>query len=250
MFPVYSFTLKSMFAHFRKPETNSTSLSYFFPPPTVIQGIIAGLLGIERNTYYSELDEANLLLSAAILEPPKKITTTTNYVHITDNFNSIKFDKHTQIPLEFVVSREFPKKPIAFKIFVHPKNESLNEKLRELFSQKKQLYPTFAGAAFCPSWLEDWEVLESPEELQSSEPLEINTLIPLHAVDPESIELRENSFLMRERTVRSFDDTRMRKSFTSLLWEKNGNPIRVKPNENTLTFEYIQEQKRRRGLLF
>ena len=49
---VLIFDLSGKMAHFRKYYTNSSSLTYYFPPRTVIIGLIAGLIGKERDSYY------------------------------------------------------------------------------------------------------------------------------------------------------------------------------------------------------
>ncbi len=56
------FDLYGKFAHFRKFYTNSSSLTYLIPPRTTIEGIIAALLGYERDSYYDVLsvDKLNI----------------------------------------------------------------------------------------------------------------------------------------------------------------------------------------------
>ena len=46
------FDISGKFAHFRKYYTNSSSLTYLVPPRTSIYGLIAGILGLERDSYY------------------------------------------------------------------------------------------------------------------------------------------------------------------------------------------------------
>jgi len=62
---------KGMFAHFRQFDANSSSLSYSFPPPTVITGMIAGLFGIERDEYYKLFGKRFLELTVQLLTPPR-----------------------------------------------------------------------------------------------------------------------------------------------------------------------------------
>ena len=45
------FDIKGPMAHFRKFYTNSSSLSYLFPPRTVVAGIIAGILGLPSERF-------------------------------------------------------------------------------------------------------------------------------------------------------------------------------------------------------
>lgn len=57
------FDLKGKFAHFRKFYTNSSSLSYLVPPRTVIEGMVAAILGFERDSYYDMFSAENLLVA-------------------------------------------------------------------------------------------------------------------------------------------------------------------------------------------
>ncbi|MCS7245973.1 MAG: CRISPR-associated protein Cas5, partial [candidate division WOR-3 bacterium] len=44
-----SFELKGKFAHFRAFYSNATAISYYFPPRTTLVGLVAGILGRERD---------------------------------------------------------------------------------------------------------------------------------------------------------------------------------------------------------
>jgi len=46
------FDWKGRMGHFRKLDTNSSSLTYSFPSRTTIAGMIAGVLGYEKDSYY------------------------------------------------------------------------------------------------------------------------------------------------------------------------------------------------------
>jgi CRISPR-associated protein, Cas5h family len=70
---VLVFDIKGPMAHFRKYYTNSSSLSYLFPPRTVVVGLIAGLLGLpserhtkeKRDIYYEKFDEKRCLVAVS-----------------------------------------------------------------------------------------------------------------------------------------------------------------------------------------
>ena len=49
------FDIKGKFAHFRKFYTNSSSLTYGIPPRTAICGILAAILGLERDSIMKSL---------------------------------------------------------------------------------------------------------------------------------------------------------------------------------------------------
>ena len=47
------FDIIGKFAHFRKYYSNSSALSFGAPPRTTICGMVAAILGMEKDSYYS-----------------------------------------------------------------------------------------------------------------------------------------------------------------------------------------------------
>lgn len=74
------FDLYGRFAHFRKFYTNSSSLSYSVPPRTTIEGIIAALLGYERDSYYDLLDVDKLNVAVRKIGESRKVMQSLNYI--------------------------------------------------------------------------------------------------------------------------------------------------------------------------
>ncbi|MBC7076121.1 MAG: CRISPR-associated protein Cas5, partial [Syntrophomonadaceae bacterium] len=70
---VLIFDIKGRFAHFRKIYTNSSSLSYTLPPRTTVMGMIAAILGRERDTYYEEFNSQNMDIAVQKINPTRKI---------------------------------------------------------------------------------------------------------------------------------------------------------------------------------
>jgi CRISPR-associated protein Cas5h len=110
------FDLVGKFAHFRKFYTNSSSLTYDFPPPTVIRGLIAAILGIEKDNYYDLLSPERTNISVSIQQPVRKVMQTINYTRTNKNDFSSPKNILTrflagervpyQVPLEILLSTE------------------------------------------------------------------------------------------------------------------------------------------------
>ena len=90
-YKVLIFDLEGPFAHFRKYYTNSSSLTYLFPPRTVIIGLIAGLLGLpsERHTrnlneiYYEKFNKDKCLVAVSLRTRVRRMMQTVNYIMTT-----------------------------------------------------------------------------------------------------------------------------------------------------------------------
>lgn len=114
-----TFEISGRFAHFRKFYTNSSSLSYLVPPRTAIIGLLASVLGRERDGYYEEFALDNIKISVAILHLAKRTTQSLNYLH--NNYYKLLINgkgkvMHSQCKLELLIGQE--NKPIKYKIYV------------------------------------------------------------------------------------------------------------------------------------
>ena len=140
------FDLNGRLAHFRKYFTNSSSLSYTFPPRTVITGLVAGLLGEERDTYYEKLNDAHCKISLSLKTPVRKIMQTMNYIN-TSNYSAdaLLSDnpsiEHVQIPLEVIC----PVSDVEISYRIYFSCESVHKKLKERLENNLFVYPPYLG---------------------------------------------------------------------------------------------------------
>ena len=93
------FDISGHFAHFKKYYTNASSLSYGIPPRTVIAGLIAGIIGKEKDTYYDLLGIDQAAIGVTIIAPYRKIMQTMNYYNIEFKNYSLRY----QVPMEVLI---------------------------------------------------------------------------------------------------------------------------------------------------
>ena len=230
---IVAFDWKGMLAHFRQFDANSSSLSYAFPPPTVITGMIAGLFGIERDEYYKLFSKRFLELTVQVLTRPRKIMQTINYIYATQasHLNMSAQNVHTQIPVEFVVATQFPIQPVAYRVFLKFTDEEFGRELEKVITKNQIKYLPYFGSASFSSWLE-W--LGAPEEIEvvkSDNPLVVNSVVPIKAIahDSLTLDLREEitPAYFREHMRREFAPGREPGEVIDLLWEKNQGKIKA-----------------------
>jgi CRISPR-associated protein Cas5h len=65
--------------HFRKFYTTSSALTYPFPPPTVLRGLVGAIIGIEREEYLTHTKDLKFALQ--ILNPVKTLTVSVNFIN-------------------------------------------------------------------------------------------------------------------------------------------------------------------------
>ncbi|MCX7942667.1 MAG: type I-B CRISPR-associated protein Cas5b [Dictyoglomaceae bacterium] len=142
---VIIFDLYGKMAHFRKFYTNSSSLSYYFPPRTTIIGLIAGLLGYERDSYYEIFSPENTKITLSIKSPLRKVMQMINYVW-AENIKQLNLSKgqHTQVPFEIIFPQNI-KENIYYRIFFHHKNEEILEDLKNKIKTYTFCFPPYLG---------------------------------------------------------------------------------------------------------
>ncbi len=142
------FDLVGKMAHFRKYFTNSSSLSYYFPPRTVVSGIIAGILGYQRDSYYKDFSKDKAFVGVGCKSKIKKLTQTINYI-LAKETSSLDLllnppTKPTQIPVEIITPIELDDNLIYRIYFYHLDNE-IFIKLISFVQNEKFIFPPYLG---------------------------------------------------------------------------------------------------------
>jgi len=213
------FDIESRFAHFRKVYTNSSSLSYTVPPRTTIHGIIAAVLGYERDSYYSHMD-ANLYVSVKKNNPTYKMTQTLNYIKAESASELIKPKNHTQVPFEVITS--IPN--VSYRIYAGGDSFSDMDILIERLKQERYVFPPTLGTAF---FLADIKFVSEVwfEKHTSSDYTPISSVVIADAVN--ELKLEEMS-LIKEKMPRAFGENRTLRAMESYYIEDNCRMITAK----------------------
>ena len=213
---IISFHLKGKMAHFRKFYSNSSALSYFMPPRTTISGIIAGLLGRERDGYYEEFSLDNCKIAIAPCKPMKKTMQKLNYLMIksSNDLNGSQ-EHHSQTPMELIIPQNLRTGDIDYKIWIRHEDDAVMDELENIFNNKHELYYRSMGAcmslgsAFNIGWIETEGVFEGAEVNLTSEEF-ISSSIPVDKVKEIRVEnMKGNKVkLIKEELPLEFDKDR------------------------------------------
>lgn len=138
-------------AHFRKIYSTSTSLSYFFPPRTTVSGLVASVLGLERNSYYDEFSSGKCRVAVSILGQLRKAVQPVNYLNLDEISETTlrglkRGDSRVPTSIEFVMP-EPPSESVVYRVFIY--HEDLIDELEKKLKQKKFAYPPCMGPAYC-----------------------------------------------------------------------------------------------------
>ncbi len=137
-------------AHFRKFYSTASAFTHTLPPRTTTLGLIAAIIGMEKDTYYEVLDK--LLIGTQIIAPSRKIFQKFNYLKIaSDSINLYAgiAPNRTQTSVELIVPPNIRKEDIGFRIYVGIKEEGNVhfEKLKSFLQANYHIYGISLGSA-------------------------------------------------------------------------------------------------------
>ncbi|RKY40733.1 MAG: type I-B CRISPR-associated protein Cas5 [Candidatus Omnitrophota bacterium] len=226
------FDIKGPVAHFRKFYTNSSSLSYSFPSRTTITGLIAGILGREKDKYYDEFSSDRCKIAVSIRTPVRKIMQTINYVR-TKSLGELNLSAgHTQVPLEIVLP--FESNELKYRIYFYHKDNTFDE-LKEVLEKEKFVYPPYLGISEFIADVKFVDFIKGEQifvstNLESS--VEIVTVVNIEHIQKGSLVFKESSGevlqYIKERMPLEFDSERKLKKGASFIYEKNQGRIKLK----------------------
>ena len=237
------FDLKGNLAHFRKFYTSSSSLSYSFPPRTTLIGLIAGIIGRERDSYYEEFDIAHCKVALSIRKSIRKIMQTVNYIRTKegDGFTTaqgvIKRFIERQInkyptPIELVVPARITDE-IVYRIYFYHSNNKIMDELVLMLKEGKTNYPVYFGLS---EFLANTEFIadipmQNIKEYKTEEVIDIVSICNSEHItefDFDNIDTNESLQYIEEKMPLEFAAGREIKRTANFIHEKNQKTIKVR----------------------
>ncbi|MGC8593819.1 MAG: CRISPR-associated protein Cas5 [Nitrososphaeria archaeon] len=205
-------------AHFRKVFSNSTSLSYYFPPRTTIAGMLAAALGLERDSYYEKFDSSKLKIGIEALTPLRKLTFSETYLD-TDEINLRKLRglvNRVPITREYITASEGDY--LAYAFYFYP----AVPEYKKAFS--RPVYPISLGPANMLSWVEEIN------EIECNEIDDLNNRTVYGAVPAESIlgVEPESEIIIEEGMPRDFTGDRRSGKLFNYYFSINSKKYNIK----------------------
>lgn len=211
---VISFSINGKMAHFRKYYSNSTSLSYIIPPVTTIKGIIAGLLGFERDSYYELFSNDKCKVGIVVEKPIKKITQTMNMLKV-ENLNDLNGagKNRTQNNMEYIIPKDIRNEIISYKIIFYHIDDKIMEELENCVCTKYKHYYSKGislalGSAQCIGWINNGKSFTVKEMLSEDDPIDIYSAIVIEKVNRIELKNMHNLSIVKEETITEFNKER------------------------------------------
>ena len=222
------FDIKGFFAHFRKHFSTTSSLSYSFPPRTTVAGLVAAIMGFDRNSYYKALSSDKCRIALQVKSPVRHITNTVNYL-MTDKPLTLRKLRGAggsmQVHMDILASGERGPAMLSFRVFFNHEDEKLLNEVAERIRSRRFAYPPYLGTANNIAEV-DYVDLVDAEVYKPSGEIEIHTLVPVSAlrrVYPQY----ERRIYLEELVPADFTEDRKPLRKENYIYEGGGMPLRV-----------------------
>lgn len=211
------------FAHFKRIETTTSPLTYPFPMGTALSGLVAAIIGLERDSYYEIFSHQNLLFGVRILNPIRKTRINLSFINTKYGTTLLEVVRtgnppHTLIPLELI-------KDPKYRIYLqfNPSLTNLQEKLKKCLEEHETFYTPYLGISELIANFEfvgefDGEYIEAKKEEEIHSVLKIESV----GIVPE-----EGKRYGRETIPLYMDTDRKVIEYGEVVYEMNGQPIRI-----------------------
>jgi len=210
-----AFKVWGEFAHFRRFYTTSSPLTFSFPPPPTVRGMVGALLGYHKDEYIEKTNP--LSVGVAINSPIRKLRLGINLIYTKGSrgFDPTLFKEtpRTQVPFEFL-------RDASYTIFVSG-DERVLEELYTLLKEHRTHYTLSLGLSECLAdfALEGFYTLEKCERAG-----EVSTVVPVENL--LSIDFSAPQKLMKEKVPTALNQKREPLEFKEVLFNPDGGSLK------------------------
>jgi len=208
------------YAHFRKMETTTSPLTYSIPTGTAISGLVAAILGLQRDSYYDTFSRENFEFSIRILKPIKKIRFNINIIKTDAGFYlwNIKGTPRSPTPYEFL-------KTPNYRVYINLKEAKIHEELKHYLKNHKTIYTPYLGISELIAnfnFVGEFDIIT--EEAENDQ---IHSILNKKDARVKIEDLEEGMRWSRENMPLYMNSERCVKEYSDVLFEQNGRPITI-----------------------
>lgn len=243
---ILSFDVCGKLAHFRKYYANNTALTYSIPPRTTVMGMLASVLGYERDGYYERLASSHLRIGLRVVRPIKKTFHRLNFLSIKSRGDALEgtgdftgAGGRIQTPFEVISGQHIGKDTIGYRLFLAV-GESDNgefEYLKTALLESRQHFNLTLGTANFTAWIENVRLHEGLTPQQSTGFVRMHSAVPSAMIeqldfrkdDPEGYNFLEEELLPADFVA---NDNRELSKLLRVLFSTQGVPFEVKINNS------------------
>ncbi len=207
-------------AQFKKPFTTMSPQTFGIPTGTAAIGMIAAILGLDKDRYWSYFYPDHYLLSMGVKNPVKKVVIPMNTIKADDKKYFSRFKQHKQMNMEFL-------KDARFRFYFAWDNNALWSELKERLENHECVYTISLGLAWNLANFKYYGVYEGNKEQKQ-------TMLPIHSVIDQNQAIEVNFGLQKIFSARipvamePIEHSRKVNRFGDYLFDSEGKTINAR----------------------
>lgn len=209
--------------HFKKFYTTSSPLTFAFPPPPTVRGMLGAIVGCDKSEYLEVFSSDKCKIAIRILAPVKKVRMGLNHINTKGNhWIPMKKGTHearTQIRTEFV-------KDAAYRFYVTHSDDDIFTNLTRNLKGHKTVFTLSLGLSELLAGFRYVDTINFEEKDNIEE--NIVTVIPMDIVKEYGISFEEGKKYFKEKIAVDMNQDRIVEKYEDVLYEIQGKSILAK----------------------
>lgn len=219
---VLIFDIYGDLGHFKKFYTTSSPLSFSFPPPPTVAGMLGAIAGIDKDEYLEIFSPEQSKIAIQIIKPVQKLRTGINLINTKGNYwLPIKKTNHgSRSPIKI----EFVKMP-HYRIYFSHEDTVIFNKITEFVRTHKSFYTLSLGLSELLADFSYVDILSFKEEKNAD--IEIISVVPMYLVNDIYINMNGDRKYFKEKMPIIMNKDRVVSKYEDVLFEIDGKPVKL-----------------------
>jgi CRISPR-associated protein Cas5h len=221
MSKIIIFDIWGDYAHFKKPYTTTSPLTYSIPSRTALTGIIGAIMGIRKDKNNEDLNYSKCNLSIRIMNPIKKTIINQNLINTktAEKMSRMKSKGgRTQIRIENL-------KDVKYRIYVEIFSEKEHN---DLLSRLKNHSPVFTPSLGISENLANFSFIEEVEYKKEMGDIKLHSVLNIENVQPQNVIFEEGKEYFVDTYSLEMQEDREVLKYGEILIERKGQEIAVR----------------------
>jgi len=224
---VLAFDVWGDFGHFRKFYTTTSPLTFSFPPPPTIAGILGAIYGTNKNTneYLRVFGGNKCKITLQILGPAKKVRLGLNLLETKGTNLRLPMSDRNLAP-RTQIRTEFLRDP-HYRIYVSHEDDTVFNALCKNIKEHRSVFTLSFGLSELLSGF-NYVGLYSCEEVTGGDVVELFTPITMGNLIQNGLEIEPGKKYFKEKMPIKMNQERVVEKYDDVIFEPNGKTIKAK----------------------
>ena len=214
------------YGHFRKFYTTTSPLTFSFPPPSTIGGILGAIYGAGKDEYLKLFLHDKCKIALKIVNPVRKVRMGINLINTKGGYWTLHSNKYHEPRTQ--IRTEFLKEPY-FRIYFAHEDEKIFEAIAELLKKHQSTYTVSLGLS---ELLADFKYIGEYDSEQKSdnEFVEFQTSVTETKLIQNELEIESGKKYFKEKMPIKMNPERIVEKYDDVIFEPDGKTIKARVN--------------------